>query len=415
VELKLGYKHTEVGVIPEEWADPELADIARDDAPICYGIVQVGSYKTNGIPVLAIKNLNSDYSTNVHRTTIERERPYSRSRIQPNDLLISVKGTVGRVGIVPAGFQGNISRDLARIRVRDGIVPQFVFQMLQSDLAQKRMAMATVGTTRMELSIGILKEVRIPLPLTTEEQHTIAAALSDADALIHSLERLLAKKRDLKQGAMQELLTGKKRLPGFTGTWSTRSLRQCLIAAPDYGINAPGVPSAGNLPAYLRITDIDEHGRLLKTNRVAVNHPLARNYLLGTNDIVFARTGASVGKTYLYNPNDGELVFAGFLIRVRVNPEQLIPSFLAAYTRTMSYWNWVRFMSTRSGQPGINGNEYAALDLRLPPTIDEQMAIAAISSGMDAEIAALEQKLEKARQVKEGMMQELLTGRIRLV
>jgi type I restriction enzyme S subunit len=210
-----GYKQTEVGVIPEDWDDIPLEEIAKEDSPICYGIVQVGPYTPNGVPVLAIKNLNSDYTANIHRASVEVERSYARSRIQPEDVLVSVKGTTGRIGIVPFGFHGNISRDLARLRLREGIVPRFVLQMLRSDLAQRRLATAVVGTTRMELSITILKKVRIALPPTKAEQEAIAEALSDADALVESLEQLITKKRQIKQGAMQELLTGKKRLSGF--------------------------------------------------------------------------------------------------------------------------------------------------------------------------------------------------------
>jgi len=121
-----------------------------------------------------------------------------------------------------------------------------------------------------------------------------------------------------------------------------------------------------------------------------------------------------VGKTYLYDPADGVIVFAGFLIRAKIDRSKLCPAFFAAFTKTGRYWNWVRIMSMRSGQPGINGNEYASLDLNLPP-LPEQSAIAAILSDMDAEIAALETKLTKTRHLKQGMMQELLTGRIRLI
>ena len=224
MDVKPGYKQTEVGVIPEDWLDPQLQEITEEDSPICYGIVQVGPFNINGIPVLAIKNLNLDYSSNIHRASIEIERPYARSRVQPEDVVVSVKGTTGRVGIVPTHFRGNISRDLARIRPRKEIAPGFIFQMLQSELAQRRLATAAVGTTRMELSISILKHGRIPLPPTLAEQEAIAEVLSDADALIESLEQLLGKKRLLKQGAMQELLTGKKRLPGFSGEWETKRL-----------------------------------------------------------------------------------------------------------------------------------------------------------------------------------------------
>lgn len=148
-ELKPGYKQTEGGVIPENWLNPPLHQITEEDSPICYGIVQVGPFIPNGIPVLAIKNLNLDYHSNVHRASFEVERPYIRSRVRPNDIVVSVKGTTGRVGIVPDHFRGNISRDLARIRLRKEIAPSFIYQMLQSELVQRRLTTAAVGTTRL--------------------------------------------------------------------------------------------------------------------------------------------------------------------------------------------------------------------------------------------------------------------------
>ena len=213
---------------------------------------------------------------------------------------------------------------------------------------------------------------------------------------------------------MQELLTGKRRLPGFRGEWLTKPLGDCLLSRPEYGINAAAVPFSDQFPTYIRITDISEHGRFVPAPRVSVTAARADKFYLHEGDLVFARTGASVGKSYLYDARDGQLVFAGFMIRVRPDLQILNPSFLAAFALTSSYWNWVRMMSMRSGQPGINGNEYSRLPVPLPSR-PEQDAIAAILSDMDTEIAALEAKLAKARRVKQGMMQELLTGRIRLV
>jgi len=269
------------------------------------------------------------------------------------------------------------------------------------------------GAGRFKLTKAALLQIPCTLP-SLPEQRAIAEALSDVAALLGALDRLIAKKRDLKQAAMQQLLTGQIRLPGFHGEWEVKRLGDCLLSRPDYGINAAAVSFSDKLPSYIRITDISEHGRFCPDRRVSVNATRSDQYYLQEGDVVFARTGASVGKSYLYEPCDGELVFAGFLIRVRPNSELLVPAFLAAYATTKPYWNWVRLMSMRSGQPGINGNEYAQLPLSLPP-LPEQTAIAAVLSDMDAELAALEQRRDKTHALKQGMMQELLTGRIRLV
>ena len=285
---------------------------------------------------------------------------------------------------------------------------------LRSQFVRQQVVALGQGAVRANIGQDNLGQVVAAIP-PLDEQRAIAGALSDVDALLGVLDRMLTKKRDLKQAAMQQLLTGQTRLPGFKGDWEEKTLGDCLLARPDYGINAPAVPFAGSLPSYLRITDISEYGRFSPSPRVAVDSPDANQFFLEEGDLVFARTGASVGKSYLYDPADGELVFAGFLIRVHPNPELLNPSYLSSFVTTRRYWNWVQLNSMRSGQPGINGNEYATLPVPVPPTVDEQTAIAEVLSDMDAEIAALERRREKTAHLKQGMMQELLTGKTRLI
>ena len=195
--------------------------------------------------------------------------------------------------------------------------------------------------------------------------------------------------------------------------WTVRSLRSCLRTAPAYGINAAAVPFDGRLPTYLRITDISDDNRFRPAPRVSIEHPNASAFFLNEGDLVFARTGATVGKSYLYDPDDGPLVFAGFLIQVNPNPEDLQPTFLAYCAQTELYWEWVRTISSRSGQPGINGQEYGTYHLLLPPP-DEQRAIAEALSDVDGLLESLETLIAKKRAVKTAAMQQLLTGKTRL-
>lgn len=195
--------------------------------------------------------------------------------------------------------------------------------------------------------------------------------------------------------------------------WQIRSLRSCLRYSPRYGLNAAAVEFDDCLPTYLRITDISDEGRFAPSPRVSVLHPNARAYFLNVGNLVFARTGASVGKSYLYNPSDGPLVFAGFLIQITPDPETLDSVYLAYYVQSKRYWNWVAMMSTRSGQPGINGQEYGTLQLPIP-SIEEQRAIAAALSDADGLIGALDALIEKKRAIKQAAMQQLLTGKKRL-
>lgn len=188
--------------------------------------------------------------------------------------------------------------------------------------------------------------------------------------------------------------------------WEVKELGMLCLKKGEYGINAPAVNFHENLPTYLRITDIDENGRFIKADKKSVDSLESAKYLLKNGDIVFARTGATVGKTYLYSDADGPLVFAGFLIRFQSDPLQLLPYYLKLFSETKLYWDWVQTVSQRSGQPGINSQEYASLQIPLPP-LPEQQKIAAILATWDRAIQGAEQLLQALRRRNKGLAQRL--------
>ena len=195
--------------------------------------------------------------------------------------------------------------------------------------------------------------------------------------------------------------------------WEVRRLGDLCHNNGVYGINAPAVEYSPSLPTYLRITDIDTEGRFTRQNISSVNHKDCELYLLADGDIVFARTGATVGKTYLYDSRDGDLVYAGFLIKFSPNQKLLIPYYLKTYTETSAYWNWVKVVSQRSGQPGINSTEYCNLQIPVPP-VEEQRKIAEILGVWDEAIELQARLVDKLELRKRALMQRLLTGRLRL-
>jgi type I restriction enzyme, S subunit len=434
MEVRSGYKLTEAGVIPEDWCVRTIGELAAIRTGPFGTLLKAGEYSsTNGVPLISVGEIRQGFL----RVTAETPRvPDAVVRRLPQyvlrkgDIVLGRKGGVERSALIRQGENGwFLGSDGISIRASGGCHDEYLALQFRSHQIQEWLAQNATGTTMPSLNQEILKRLIVPLPPTQAEQEAIAAALSAADALIESLDQLIAKKRDIKRGTTQELLSGETRLPGFQRAsnriretdaglipedWDAEKLGDCLTEPPAYGINAPAVPYEDKLPAYVRITDIGGDGRLSSKNSVSVHAPNSADYLLEDGDLVFARTGASVGKSYRHIHSDGRLVFAGFLIRVRPNPLRLNPSFLAAFATTGQYWNWVRLMSMRSGQPGINGNEYAQMPIPRP-SIEEQTAIAAILSDMDAEITEHDAKLAKARQIKQGMMQNLLTGKIRLV
>lgn len=195
--------------------------------------------------------------------------------------------------------------------------------------------------------------------------------------------------------------------------WEVKRLGDLCENKGDYGLNAPATDYSVNLPTYLRITDIDDNGNFIHSAKKSVDNLSAKEYYLKDGDIVFARTGATVGKTYLYDVRDGQLVYAGFLIKFSPNPNKLIPYYLKAHTETKDYMNWVAITSQRSGQPGINAAEYCSLKLAIPP-IKEQERICNVLQLWDTAISKQAQLVEKLTLRKRGLMQQLLTGKKRL-
>ncbi len=265
----------------------------------------------------------------------------------------------------------------------------------------------------------------MPLPFKPE-QETIVEALSDADALIESLEQLLVKKRLLKQGAMQELLTGKKRLPGlgneqseFKETavgqlpmeWPVVEVRQVTRSHKQGYYTKDRYVDAG--VKLVRITDLlnprIEYATMPMLRLSASDHDL---YRVHVGDFLFARSGAIGRYGIVYE--DVDAVFGSYIIRFTFDSASLKNEYFGYLYETEIVWK--QLLSITQGSSNININASNIKSILIPlPHIDEQTAIAAILSDMDAEIAALESKLAKARQIKQGMMQELLTGRIRLI
>jgi type I restriction enzyme S subunit len=423
MEVRPGYKQTEVGVIPEEWRVETIGRLIEERFIVGHLDGNHGElyprsheFKPHGVPYIGANDFDEDFVSfeRCKFLTKERAAQFRKGVAKDGDVLFAHNATVGPVALLRTKEPFVIlSTTATYFRCNpEKLSNSYLKGALQSDRFVKQYQAVMAQSTRFQVPITAQRKLSLVIP-PPDEQRAIAGALSDVDALIGGLDQLIAKKRDLKQAAMQQLLTGQTRLPGFCGEWAVKKLGDCLLSRPDYGINAAAVPFSDKLPGYIRITDISEHGRFCPDPPVSVKAASADQFYLQEGDVVFARTGASVGKSYLYNPLDGPLVFAGFLIRVCPNPDVLVPAFLAGFAATRAYWNWVRLMSMRSGQPGINGNEYAQLPLSLP-SVPEQTAIAEVLSDLDAELAALEQRRDKTRALKQSMMQELLTGKTRL-
>lgn len=281
---------------------------------------------------------------------------------------------------------------------------------------------SSTGARHDRMSITISDFMKMPLPAPKpEEQQKIADCLSSLDDLITAESQELDALKTYKKGLMQQLFpqegetVPRLRFPDFqnAGEWKTTQMGSLLSQNPEYGVNAPAVPYSENLPTYLRITDIDDDGYYRNEAKVSVDIIATDDNYLAPGDIVLARTGASVGKSYRYREKDGKLIFAGFLIRIRPRQKSINSVFLANFLTTLQYWDWVGVTSARSGQPGINGTEYSSLPVPMPPNdkadkgLLEQQRIADCLSSLDELITAQTLKIEALKTHKQGLMQQL--------
>lgn len=195
-------------------------------------------------------------------------------------------------------------------------------------------------------------------------------------------------------------------------SWHQEQLKDLCLYPGEYGLNSPAIPLSPDLPLYIRITDIDDDGRYLLQHRATVIYS-GKQKLLQKNDLLFARTGATVGKTYLHQDTSYPTAFAGYLIRFVPNTAKIIPYFLFLYCHTAYYWNWIKIFKARSGQPGISADEYGKMLVPCPP-IAEQHRIVEVLETWDKAIQLTRELIEQKELQKKYLMQQLLSGRIRL-
>lgn len=338
-----------------------------------------------------------------------------RTALQAGDILISITADIGIVGLVteaielPAYINQHIA--LVRFAARDAN-SRYVAYFLAGAAAQRRFKSMTDAGAKAGMNLAGVREVLAALPPSTDEQAAIAEALTDADALIGSLEQLLTKKRQIKRGAMQGLLTGKRRLPGSRLRWEHVSLSKVAKFFKGAGLSKAVLAADGRVPCihYGQLfTDYGPVVRSIKSFSNGAAHAVvsvANDVLMPTSDVT--PTGLAKASCVL---QDG-VALGGDILVIRCDPQRVHGPFLSNLIRSKP--DRVLEFVTGSTVFHLYARDMSGYELNLPD-MDEQRAIAQVLSDMDADITALESRLTKARALKQAMAQALLTGRIRLV
>jgi type I restriction enzyme S subunit len=421
------FKQTEVGVIPEDWEVSTLGKHATFKTGPFGSALHKSDYVDGGVPVINPMQIvdGKIQPTPSMAVTEEAAHKLSDFRLSAGNIVIGRRGEMGRCAFVQSEQHGWLCGTGSMIvRTGPSLDGRFIQRILSSPPVIAAIKNASVGSTMINLNQGTLENLLIPLPPTKAEQEAIAEALSDADALIESLEQLIAKKRHIKQGAMQELLTGKKRLPGFATKpgykqtevgvipedWSVERLGEMGEALIGLTYSPANVQPDGLL--VLRSSNIAD-GRLSFEDNVFIKMEVPDKIIVREGDILICvRNGSRdlIGKCAKIDKHAAGMTFGAFMAVFRTDFHDFV---LQQFQSDIVERQIHAHLGATINQ--ITNGSLNSFRIPLPPTVAEQISIATILSDMDTEIATLEDRLTKARQIKRGMMQELLTGKTRLV
>jgi type I restriction enzyme S subunit len=412
MELKHGYKQTEVGVIPEDWEVKALGEIGEVLIGLTYKPTDV---RQHGTLVLRSSNIQNDTLAFEDNVFVETTIP-ERIRVHRGDVLVCVRNgsrdLIGKSVLLDERTEGmTFGAFMAVYRSQIGYLASYLFQ----SSILKRQINEHLGATINQITNKSLNSFRIPIPPTEVEQQAIAEALSNVDGLLGGLDRLIAKKRDLKQAAMQQLLTGQTRLPGFQGEWEVKAIGDSIDLVT--GFPFPSEQYCDSGIRLLRGSNVKRGATDWTSDLVqywpSMTPSIAR-YELREGDLVIAMDGSLVGRSYARLQHQD--LPAVLLQRVaRIRSAKLDIGFLTQFVGSSTFISYCDSVKTVTAIPHISPSDIRNFTIPIPSDIAEQVAIAEVLTHMDEELEALEQRSDKTRALKQAMMQELLTGRTRLV
>ncbi len=410
----------------QAWREVTVDDLkASDEFALSTGPFgsSIGSrfFQEAGVPVIRGSNLSNDGQTCLIDDGLvflskEKAAEFRRSAVVTGDLVFTCWGTINQVGLIshkaryPQYIISNKQMKLTPDPSKADSL--FLFYLFSGAAFQKQISIHSIGTSVPGFNLGRLRAIRFSVP-NLPEQRAIAGALSDVDALLSALDSLLAKKRNLKQAAMQQLLTGQTRLPGFSGEWEVKRLRDVADVLKGRGLSRSALSASGKNPCIL-------YGELFTTYGLAITSVVSQT---DSDEGVPSKLGdvlmpSSTTTTGIDLATATALMMNGVLLGgdiniIRRNSGRLDPAFLASYL-TETKRRAIAELAQGITIHHLYGRDLMALSLVIP-SVAEQTAIATVLSDMDAEIDLLEARRAKTRDLKQAMMQELLTGRARLV
>lgn len=415
MELMPGYKHSDVGMIPDDWDCRPLGEIGSSLIGLTYRPSQVHAYGTLVLRSSNVQNGTLCFDDNVY---VEADIP-ENIMVRPGDILVCVRNgsrdLIGKSALIDERAIGmTFGAFMAVFRSDYGMLLHHVFQ---SGIFKKQIN-EHLGATINQITNKSLNSFKIPLPQSNDERIKIANALSDTDALLGGIDQMIAKKRNLKQAAMQQLLTCKTRLPGFISAWEKKTLGELGSTyggltgktKSDFGVGT------GKYVTFMNVmTNVIIDCAAFESVKISINE--SQNRVL-RGDLLFngsSETPEEVAFCSLVTEEVPDLYLNSFCFGFRLFDNQQVDClFLAYYIRSNPGREIMKSLAQGSTRYNLSKTALREASVMLPKK-DEQIAIAAILSNMDAELSALLARREKIRNIKQAMMQELLTGKTRLI
>ncbi len=436
-----GYKETEVGVIPEDWEVRKLGEFGKFKNGINKSKEDFGF----GFPFVNLMNVFGEMgiscddtlelvsSSNYERKLYNLKKGdvlFVRSSVKPEGVGLTVLIEDDLKDTVYSGF-------LIRFRDDNYLEEQYKKYVFYNKRFRKEIINSSTVSANTNINQINLKEILIAYPSSKKEQKAIAGVLSDVDELIASMEKLIDKKEKIKQGTMQLLLTGKKRLPGFTGD-GICMVRESVpegykktevgVIPEDWEVGKIGEQELASIDSenlsantdplysfkYISLEDVEQGVLTGFSEMKFMNSPSRARRRIRKGDVLLSTVRPNLKSHFLVNIDFNDLVCSTGFSVIRCNEKQLLSLYLYYHLFYRIIEKQINTLLTGSNYPAINSKNVKSLLFPLPP-LPEQQAIAQILSDMDAEIESLQKKRDKYKLIKEGMMDKLLTGKVRLI
>lgn len=415
------YRETKIGNLPSSWEVVSLEDVTVPCAPIRYGVVQIGPDTPNGVPIIPIKHIRRINNAMLHRASPDIEAGYAGSRVKGGDVLLSVKGTIGDVGVVPTGFEGNIAREIARIRPNPTCDADFLSFQLEADHTQRRIGSKVVGSTRLEFSIHAVRDFLIALP-PLPEQRKIAEILRIWDKAITKLDALHAAKLRRHRALTHSLVFGTRQLDRFRTTDEVAPHRWFTLP-PSWGCKPIGklAREISERNAYAKQHEVlscskyDGFVRSLEYFKKQVfSTDLSGYKKIWRSDFGFPSNHVEEGSIGLQNLTDVGVVSPIYTV-FRFASEKVDADYAFAVLKTGLYRHIFEVSTSASvdRRGSLRWGEFSKLPFPVP-SMAEQKAIAEVLRTAQTDLDALTTEIDALTRQKRGLMQKLLTGEWRV-